>query len=277
MEKIAIRGVKGSFHDQVGKSIFGENYSADHCNTFGEIVSKVENEQCEFGILAIENSLAGTILENYNILRDSYVEITGEFYLQISHHLLALPGTGLQHIEKVMSHEMALKQCRKFLDKTNIKERLNFADTASATATVQEHKLKNVASIGSLEAAELYGLEVISSNVQDNPKNYTRFLVIRRPKTIGLNIDKDKATIVFSVNNEAGKLALALNFLNSKGINLTKIESVPQIQNPGKFDMITDLELPKNSNFKDVLPELYQVVEEIKVLGIYKKENEPWN
>jgi prephenate dehydratase len=82
---------------------------------------------------------------------------------------------------------------------------------------------------------------------------------------------------VFSVNNEAGKLALALNFLNSKGINLTKIESVPQIQNPGKFDMITDLELPKNSNFKDVLPELYQVVEEIKVLGIYKKENEPWN
>jgi prephenate dehydratase len=276
MKKVAIRGIEGSFHDQVASSAFGSDYQAAFCSDFSEIARKVETEECDFGVMAIENSLAGTILENYNILRDNYIEIIGEKYLQIDHNLLALPGQRIQNIETVISHEMALKQCRKFLDTKEIVTRQSFADTASASQHIVHNQIKGTAAIGSLAAAKNYGLEILSTNIQDNPKNYTRFLIVQKPKTTGLSVKENKATIIFSVVNEAGKLALLLNFLHAKGINLTKIESVPQVNNPGKFDMITDLELSEKTNFKDILPELYQVVDEIKVLGIYTKASEPW-
>lgn len=276
-KKVAIKGIGGSFHDQVASRIFGQSYQPFYCANFSEIANKVEEDDAEYGILAIENSLAGTILENYNILRDQYVEIVGEHYLQVDHNLLALPGQNIEHIETVISHEMALKQCKHFLDGTKIRNRQSYSDTASATKHIGLNGIRGMAAIGSLAAAKNYGLEVIYPNIQDNPRNYTRFLIIRKPQNTGIMQTANKATIIFSVENEAGKLALVLNYLNGKGINLTKIESVPQLNRPGKFDMITDLELPKNTSFKQILPELYQVVDEIKVLGTYEKAIEPWN
>jgi prephenate dehydratase len=277
MKYVAIRGINGSFHDQVSSKVFGESYQPFFCSNFSDVISKVEKGECDYGVLAIENSLAGSILENYHLLRNQYVEIIGEEYLEISHHLLALPGTGLQHIEKVISHEMALKQCGKFLDKTQIKDRQAFGDTATASQHISINQIKGTAAIGSDLAAKSYGLEVISSNIQDNSHNYTRFFIIQKPKNTGMRVHKNKATIIFSVEDGPGKLALVLNYLSAKGINLTKIESVPQFNNPGKFDMITDLELPKNEHFKDILPDLHRLVDEIKVLGIYDKVTEPQN
>lgn len=274
--KVAIKGIGGSFHDQVASSLFGDNYLPNYCASFSDVIKNVRDEKVDYGIIAIENSLAGTILENYHLMRDGLIEIVGEHYLQIDHNLLALPGQRLQNIEIVISHEMALKQCRNFLDNSPIKKKQAFADTASATKHIGENRIKGVASIGSIAAANNYGLEVIEANIQDNPKNYTRFLVLQKPKTTGLSTEANKATIVFSVVNEAGKLASVLNYLHKKGINLTKIESVPQLNSPGKFDMITDLEIPSNENFKSILPDLYQLVEEIKILGIYEKATEPW-
>ena len=277
MKKIAIRGIGGSFHDQVASHVFGEEYPRIYCSNFADTIRNVETGECDFGVLAIENSLAGTILENYKLLRDSYVEIVGEKYLHIDHHLLALPGQRIADIETVISHEMALKQCRKFLDNSTIKNRHSFGDTATASKHIGFNQIKGTAAIGSITAARNYGLAVISSNIQDNPKNYTRFLIIQKPQIAGPPLEKNKATIIFSVLNEPGRLAKVLNFLNGKSINLTKIESVPHISNPGRFDMITDLELPSNAHFKSILPEIYQLVEEIKVLGVYEKEIEPWN
>jgi len=277
MKKVAIQGIKGSFHDHVATLIFGHDYTNLSCGSFSETVDMVENEKCDYGIIAIENSLAGTILENYKLLRDSYVEIIEERYLQIDHHLLAIPGQRLVDIDTVLSHEMALKQCRKFLNETSIKNQNSFRDTASASKYVGLNQIKGTAAIGSQKAAREYGLEVLASKIQDSTTNYTRFLVIQKPKVTGLSLEENKATIIFSVLNEPGKLALVLNYLNSKKINLTKIESVPHYNSLGTFDMITDLELPQHENFKAILPDLYQLVEEIKILGIYKKEKEPWN
>lgn len=277
MRKIAIRGISGSFHDQVAKSEFGNQYESIFCSNFEETVNNVQSGECDFGVLAIENSLAGTILENYKLLRNGFAEIVGERYLHIDHYLLALPGQRLMDIETVISHEMALKQCRHFLDDSSIKNRVPFGDTATASRHIGINKLKKTAAIGSIDSAKKYGLEILSSKIQDDQRNYTRFLIIQKPKSSGFSTEKNKATIIFSVTNEPGKLALVLNFLHAKNINLTKIESVPHINNPGKFDMITDLELPKSENFRAILPELFQLVEEIKVLGIYDKETEPWN
>ncbi len=275
--KVAIKGIGGSFHDQVAQEVFGQQYTPLFCKNFSDIIRKVGTEEAEFGILAIENSLAGTILENYRLLRDNLIEITGEKYLQVDHNLLALPGTKIDEIETVVSHEMALKQCQHFLDTQHIMNRKNYLDTASATQLIRAKDMKGHASIGSIEAANKYGLEILFRNIQDNAKNYTRFLIIQKVDNKGLSLKKNKATIIFSVEDKVGRLAHVLNFLNSKGINLTKIESVPQLNQIGKFDMITDLELPNDQRFKDILPDLNNYVEQIKVLGVYESANEPWN
>lgn len=276
MKTVAIKGIGGSFHDQAAQQQFGK-YSPKYCNDFFEIVETVSKGLTEYGLMAIENSLVGSILDNYNLLRDNLVEIVGEQYLQVDHNLLALPGQQLDNIEIVISHEMALRQCKNFLDASAIKSRQPFVDTASAAKHIGDNRIKGIASIGSIHAAKNYGLEVLSSKIQDSGLNYTRFLVIQKSQTSGLNVKENKATIIFSVENEPGRLAVALNLMDRKGINLTKIESVPQPNNLGKFDMITDLELPAGGNFQQVLPELYQVVDQIKVLGIYPRAIEPWN
>lgn len=273
--KVAIKGIGGSFHDQAAQDAFGQAYTPLFCRSFIDIIRKVSGEEADFGILAIENSLAGTILENYRLLRDNLIEITGERYLQIDHNLLALPGTQIDQIEAVFSHEMALKQCQQFLDKQGIINRKNYIDTASATQLIRANDMRRCAAIGSIEAAHKYGLEVLSKNIQDNPKNYTRFLIIQKVNNKGLSIVKNKATIIFSVEDKVGRLAHVLNFLNNRGINLSKIESVPQLNEIGKFDMITDLQLPEGQQFKDVLPDLYNYVEQIKVLGVYERADQP--
>lgn len=273
--KVAIKGIGGSFHDQAAQDAFGQAYTPLFCRSFIDIIRKVSGEEADFGILAIENSLAGTILENYRLLRDNLIEITGERYLQIDHNLLALPGTQIDQIEAVFSHEMALKQCQQFLDKQGIINRKNYIDTASATQLIRANDMRRCAAIGSIEAAHKYGLEVLSKNIQDNPKNYTRFLIIQKVNNKGLSIVKNKATIIFSVEDKVGRLAHVLNFLNNRGINLSKIESVPQLNEIGKFDMITDLQLPEGQQFKDILPDLYNYVEQIKVLGVYERADQP--
>ena len=276
MKKVAIQGIKGSFHDQVATKIFGSEYEAVCCEKFQDIFNYLEEDQCDFGVLAIENTTAGTILENYKILRDSYVQIIGEAYCKIDLQLMALPGQERNEIDTVISHEMALKQCTHFLDEKQIFNRRSYRDTSSAAKHIGTNRIKGVYAIASEEAAKLYGLEIMSRNIQNNTKNYTRFLIIKKPSHSGLSTDKNKATIVFSVINEPGRLARVLSFLDKKKINLTKIESVPHFNNLGNFDMITDLEITDESDFKTVLPELNQLVDEIKILGIYNKEREPW-
>lgn len=275
MKKVAIKGISGSFHDQAALQVFGK-YKPSFCYSFSEIIKSVTNGENDYGLIAIENSLVGSILDNYHLLRDNYVEIVGEIYLQIDHNLLALPGQSLEHINIVISHEMALKQCKTFLDNSSIKSRQPFTDTASAAKHIGENRIKGIASIGSIHAAKNYGLEVLSSKIQDNQLNYTRFLIVQRSGANSLASNENKATIIFSVEDEVGRLSKALELLNRKGVNLTKIESVPQPNNPGKYDMITDLELPEGSDFKRILPDLYQVVDQIKLLGIYPRSKEPW-
>lgn len=276
MKKIAIQGIKGSFHDNVASQIFGAGYNGTYCSDFAETVRAVESNLCDYGVIAIENSLVGSILENYKLLRNAFVEIISEEYLKIEHHLLALPGQKITDIKAVISHEMALRQCRDFMDLHKITDRRSFRDTASAIRHIGVNRIEGLAAIGSREAGQIYGLEILANDIQNNGKNYTRFLVIKKQETDKTNSVGNKATIVFSVLNEPGKLAMVLDFLNKKKVNLTKIESVPHLTDLGKFDMITDLELPDNLSFKEIAPELNHLVEEIKILGIYDKKKEPW-
>lgn len=276
--KVSVLGSKSSYHDQVAESMFGMSYVPIFNSTFKEVISKVESGECQYGVLAIENSVAGTILDNYKMLRNSNVQIVGEKYLNIRHQLMAVPGQKLGDIHTIVSHPMAIKQCQNFIEALGVKNVVQVKDTASAAREISVAKKTGVAAIASEKTGRELVMEVLSTEVQDHQVNYTRFLTIEKKAHLSYDEQEfNKATIVFSVENAPGRLAMLLNYLDRKEINLTKIESIPQMNSAGSYDMVTDLEIGNKTDFKSIMPEVYQLVESIKVLGAYKKALEPWN
>src|SRR5204863_7173278 len=207
---IAIQGYQGSFHQVAAQLFYGKNVQVIPCDTFREVVKLAENKkESEGGIMAIENSIAGSILANYNLLQKSNLKIIGEIYLQIRQNLLVNPGVKLEDIREVHSHTMALQQCYDFLDKHKWKL-VETDDTALSAKHVHQHKSKHIAAIASKLAAELYSLEVIAPNIHTLKNNYTRFLILKREETVLEINDADKASVSFHTDHSRGSLARVL-------------------------------------------------------------------
>jgi prephenate dehydratase len=270
IKKIAIQGFEGCFHQVAAAQFYGKDADVLCCASFKELVKNTSDKKlCYGGIMAIENSIAGSILPNYNLLLKSNLKIVGEVYLQIKQNLLVNPGVQLSDIREVHSHPMAIQQCFGYLDKYNWKL-VETEDTALSAKLIHQHKNKHVAAIASKLAADLYQLNVIAPNIHTLKNNYTRFLALQ-PKTDVVNIsDINKASINFFTNHSKGSLAKVLTTIANVGINLSKLQSMPIPGSDFKYSFHADVEFDKVQLFNKMLSKLKSETDGLVVLGMYK-------
>jgi prephenate dehydratase len=268
--RISIQGYEGSFHQVAARQFFGKDVEVIPCATFREVVKiAAAKKESDGGIMAIENSIAGSILPNYNLLQKSNLIVTGEVYLHIKQNLLVNPGVKLEDIREVHSHTMALQQCYDFLDKYKWKL-VETEDTALSAKHIHQHKSKHVAAIASKLAAELYDLDVIAPNIQTMKNNYTRFLVLQREDMAKPVERADKASVNFHTDHSRGSLAKVLTKIAEGGINLSKLQSFPIPGSDFKYSFHADMEFDSLEQFEKVIEEVKPFTEALKIYGVYK-------
>ena len=268
--KISIQGYEGSFHQVAARQFFGKDVEVIPCATFRDVIKVAANKkESDGGMMAIENSIAGSILPNYNLLQKSNLKVTGEVYLQIKQNLLVNPGVKLEDIREVHSHTMALQQCYDFLDKYKWKL-VETEDTALSAKHIQQHKSKHIAGIASKLAAELFNLEMIAPNIQTMKNNYTRFLVLQREDMAQSVEAVDKASVNFHTDHSRGSLAKVLTKIAEGGINLSKLQSFPIPGSDFKYSFHADMEFDSVDQFEKIMEEIRPLTAELKIYGIYK-------
>lgn len=269
--KVSIQGYEGSFHQVAARQYFGKNVEVIPCATFREVIRVASSKsESSGGIMAIENSIAGSILPNYNLLQKSSLHITGEIYLQIKQQLLVNPGVKLSDIREVHSHPMAIQQCLEFLDKYNWKL-IETEDTALSAKHVHQHRSKHIAAIASKLAAELFDLDVIAPNIHTMKNNYTRFLILERDENVKEVQDADKASVNFHTDHSRGSLARVLTVIADEGINLSKLQSFPIPGSDFKYSFHADMEFDQLQQFNTVMEKIKKLTGAVKVLGVYKR------
>ena len=268
--RIAIQGIKGSNHHQVALNYFRETISLEECLSFTTLVDQLLNKKADKGIMAIENSIAGSIIPNYALIYNHKLYIIGEYYLSIHHNLMALKGQKIEDIYEVHSHPMALLQCEEFLKKYPHIKLVEDVDTAEPARKIQEKQLKGIAAIATKVSESLYGLKIIASEIQTIKDNATRFIIV---KTKNKELPKesiDKASLRFITEHKRGSLAAILNVMSDCNLNLTKIQSLPVIETPWKYSFFVDVTFDKYKNFVKAKSLLNIMAEEFRVLGEYK-------
>ena len=269
-KKVSIQGFEGSFHQVAAQQFYGKDTEVICCATFKEVVKlAADKKQSDGGIMAIENSIAGSILPSYKLWLKSNLKIVGEVYLQIKQNLLVNPGVSLDDIREVHSHPMAIQQCFGFLDKYNWKL-VETEDTALSAKHVHQHKSKHIAAIASKLAADLYNLEIIAPNIHTLKSNYTRFLVLQRQDIVNEIAGADKASINFFTDHSKGSLAKVLTKIADEGINLSKLQSMPIPGSDFKYSFHADMEFDTVEQFKKVIKKIEALTDGLSVLGIYK-------
>jgi len=268
---VAIQGYEGSFHQMAAQLFFGKQVPVITCDSFRDVVRIAGNKrESDGGVMAIENSIAGSILANYNLLQKSSLRIVGELYLQIRQHLLVNPGVKLEDIREVHSHTMALQQCYGFLDKYNWKL-VETEDTALSARHVHQHKSKHIAAIASKLAAELFDLDVLAPNIHTLKNNYTRFLILRREDQSEEVTGADKASLYFHTDHSKGSLARVLTRIADGGINLSKLQSFPIPGSDFKYSFHADMEFETAGQFYEVIKSITPLTEDMKIYGVYKR------
>jgi prephenate dehydratase len=267
--RVSIQGIATSFHEVAALSYFNEPIETVECLTFHRLCESLKNDEADYAVMAIENSIAGSILPNYFLLQEYHFSIVGELYIPIHMHLLALPGVKLEELKTIESHPMAIRQCSEFLHTLNGIEIRESDDTALSAKRVGEKKLKDTAAIANEFAAKKYGLAILERRIETHKKNFTRFLILK--KRSNGKIESNKASLSFEVAHSVGSLADALTVFKNYGINLTKIQSIPIIGKPAEYSIHIDVEWRKRKNYDDALGELLRQVKNLNILGEYKK------
>lgn len=276
MPRISIQGCEGSFHQVAAQQFFGKDVQIIPCPTFKDVVNTAADiNLSDGGIMAIENSIAGSILANYNLLRKSDLRVAGELTLKIEQHLMVNPGVKLEDIHEVHSHPMAIQQCLKFLDKYNWKL-VEAEDTASSAKNVHQYKSKHIAAIAGKLAAEMYRLEIIAPNIQTLANNYTRFLILQAKEKVQKIEDANKASINFHTDHSLGSLAKVLTKIAEYGIKLAKLQSFPIAGKEFEYGFHADIEFDTLEHFYEMIDAIKLLSEEVDVIGVYKKGN-TWN
>ena len=268
--KVAIQGIKGSFHHIVAEEYFGKNIDLVECMSFNEMPNLLHSKKAEVIVMAIENSIAGAILPNYALIDDHKLAICGEFYLPINHNLMVLEGQKIEDITEVYSHPMALLQCRKFFEDYPHIKLIEDSDTASVAKRIQDKKLKGVAAIASNLAAEIYNLQIIAPGIQTTKENFTRFFILTNAEN-RKSVSANKASIKFTASHETGSLAEVLTILAKHHLNLSKIQSMPVIETPWKYAFFADFVFDSYADYYNALDEVKEKTEALKILGEYSK------
>lgn len=266
--KIAFRGEPGAYSEQAVFEYFGEGEPVS-CDSFDDIFDAVTSRECDAGIVPIENTLAGSIHQNYDLLMRNDLFIVGEYHLRVRHCLIVNPGAKMEQIRTVYSHPQALRQCADYLRRHKMKPEEGI-DTAGSVKALKKLGAMDMASIASRRAAEIYGMEILEEGIEDNPENYTRFLVIQREPTVPKG--EAKTSLVFTLNNIPGALVNALNLFALRGINLTKIESRPLHGRPWEYLFYVDLDCSAHeAHAKEALALLSECTPTLRVLGSYPR------
>lgn len=271
---IAIQGFRASFHEMAAQRFFGEGVSMLECDTFQALFRSMEADGlADYAVMAIENSVAGSILPNYARLREADLEIIGEIYLRIEMNLMALPGQRLEDLSEVHSHPMALLQCQQFFREHDFMQLVESKDTALSAQEIAEQGIFKRGAIASEAAASLFGLEIIAPGIETNKRNFTRFLVLKRkeqaaPFELPL---PNKASLSFRALHRPGSLSAALSAMAMFDMNLTKIQSLPVLGEEWQYYMYCDLEFEDFRLYEEMLQVLQPLTNDLKVLGTYKQ------
>lgn len=272
-KKIAIQGFEGSFHQMAAFDYWGSDVEILPCKTFRELVQcAADPSKTDGGLMAIENSIAGSILPNYNLLKESKLTVAGEVYLEIRQNLLACPGVNLEDIREVHSHPMAILQCLEFIDRHSWKV-VETEDTALSAKIIGEQQSRQVAAIASSLAADLFGLDIIGPDIHTQKHNYTRFLVLER-ETVQY-ADANKASVYFQVKNEKGSLSRVLHQVAMQEINLSKLQSFPIPGSDWLYSFHADMEFDHTDSFHKAIELMKPLTSELKVYGVYKSGKQP--
>ncbi len=279
MKKVAIQGVSGAFHEIAAREFFqGEEIDILPCNTFKELFQSLADDDSLLGIVAIENTIAGSLLQNHNLLRESGCMIIGEHKLRIEHNLAVLPGQKIEDIDEVYSHPIALMQCEDFLDGHRHIKAIESEDTALSAKDIADNKLTRRGAICSALAAEKYGLEIIAKGIETNKRNFTRFLIIAEPKLaeeLTKGVVLNKSSLVFTLPHEEGSLAKVLSILSFYHVNLTKIQSLPIIGEEWKYQFYINLTFNDYTRYRQSLEAIIPLTKDFQILGEYKEAATP--
>lgn len=273
MKKIAIQGIKGSFHDIAAHQYFNnDDVELICCNTFEEIFQQMRDDYSRLGLMAIENTIAGSLLHNYELLRESGMTIIGEYKLHIEHSIMCLPEDDWSTITEVNSHPVALMQCRDFLSSHPEFKVVEAEDTAGAAEMISRKHLRGHAAICHAGAAPLYGLKVLEQGIEDNKHNFTRFLLMCDPWSADKMRDlhhTNKSSIVFTLTHEEGSLSQVLSIFSFYKINLTKIQSLPIIGREWEYMLYVDVSYDDYVRYRQSIEAVRPLLRELKILGEY--------
>lgn len=267
---IAIQGAEGSNHHKVARDFYGSSVQLKECMSFDALVDSLLDNSATYGVMALENTIAGSIIPNYALIDNNNLHITGEEYLNIHHHLMALKGQTIADIKEVWSHPMALLQCKEFFKKHPHIKLVEDVDTAEVAKRISKENLKGIAALAPKIAAEIFDLEVIGDDIQTIKENSTRFVIVQTEKPNN-GIDQiNKASLKFQLNHKRGSLAAILNVLSDCKMNLTKIQSLPVIETPWKYSFFVDVTFEDYKDYQKAEAIIEIMAEEFKILGTYK-------
>ena len=274
--QIAIQGVKGAFHEVAARNYFGNDIDILPMLHFSDLAESVKNGDCDYGIMAVENTISGTIHANLNLIREHKLVVCGEEYLRIRQNLVANKGTKIEDLNEVRSHYMAINQSRKFFKQYPNVQLVDSIDTALSMKEIKEDGLNNIGAIGSLLAAEHYDLDVLAEGIETNTKNYTRFLILRNKENWKKQAS-NKASIAIILDNQQGNLADILSVIASYQIDLSKIESVPLVGEPWHYQFYLDVLFNDKTKYRNMINEISTKLDKLEILGEYTNGNQSYS
>ncbi|ACU03727.1 MULTISPECIES: prephenate dehydratase [Pedobacter] len=270
--RVAIQGIKASFHEEAAFKFFGTDIQTIECNSFKQTCESLEKKECDYVIMAIENSIAGSLLPNYTLIREYNFAVVGEVYLAIQLHLMALPGVKFEDVKFATSHPIAIRQCVDFFYDYPHIQVIEGNDTAACAKRIKDEQLKDTVAIANTLAAELYGLNIIERRIESNKKNFTRFLILKLDKTEELK-EVNKASICFQVGNHVGALSKVLNIFAEQQVNLTKIQSMPVLGKRNDYYFYVDMEWTSMENYDKAVRQALKYTVNFNIMGEYQKND----
>src|SRR6201996_9380854 len=271
--RVAIQGIRASFHEEAAFRFFGEDIQTVECNSFKHTFDALQAGKADYVVMAIENSIAGSILPNYSLLLNYNFPVVGEVYLPIQLHLMALPGVKFEDIKYVNSHPIAIRQCGDFLDEHPELKVVESSDTAACAKRIRDEQLTDTVAIANTLAAKLYQLDVLERRIESNKKNFTRFLILTHHENVEKK-ENNKASLCFQVSNQVGALAKVLQIFAEQNINMSKIQSMPVLGRRNEYNFYVDVEWENSKNYDTAIRQVLKYTHNFNILGEYQRHDD---
>ncbi|HVS90828.1 MAG TPA: prephenate dehydratase [Mucilaginibacter sp.] len=271
--RVAIQGIRASFHEEAAFLHFGEDIQTIECNSFKQTFEALQDKDADYVVMAIENSIAGSILPNYSLMMSYNFPVVGEVYLPIQLHLLALPGVKFEDVKYVTSHPIAIRQCVDFFDEYPHLKVVESSDTAACAKRIREEQLTDTVAIANTLAAKLYGLDILERRIESNKKNFTRFLILTHHENVEKK-DNNKASLCFQVSNQVGALAKVLQIFAEQNINMSKIQSMPVLGKRNEYNFYVDVEWDNTKQYDTAIRQVLKYTHNFNILGEYQRHED---